>query len=293
MKVINLGLAAVTASGAFCAGAAQASTIHEEVFVIEAGATINGARSSVYTKPVATSNKTETLGGQYPDTVTADATQNANGYSSVEVNVSHGGYDATAAGGYLDKSTAEARAYRQIFLTNTGTTATSLGMFDFRISGVELEVFNGGGSITPEASVSFSAFVSGGDRYDAQMTLTGAYNDFQIQDAQGFGGTVQREECYMGTCLRGVVPVDVLTGSINIGILQPGETATIVTDLIVDITFDGTETGARAKAVDPNGGSYFSYSFGPTPSPVPLPAPAWMLISALAGLGALRRRNRA
>lgn len=300
MKILQTGAALTVAISALAGHAANAATISED-WVIDVSAEAAGAQDGgAVQAPTAShsASKTTTKGG---DVITAEAFQNKDGVSRVSVDVMCDDVETLACGGYADETTAKARAYRQLALTNTGTSATDFGVFDFRISGVELEVFNGGGfgsgppPVIPEANVSFSAFAQIGfspttpvDQFDAMMTLTGRYNDFRIENASGFSGTVQRQECFDNTCLRGFVPVDPLSGSLNIGILQPGETAVIVTELIVDTKFAGYEIGARASAADPNGASYSSYSFGPPPAPVPVPATGLLLLSGLVSVGAMR-----
>lgn len=296
---MRISLAAATGAALWAIAATQAAAVTVTVDLVNAQTVINGSNASDSSTPVAQSDQTQTFGAQSIDTVTAKAVQNEDGYSEVRLTVSNSGVEGLAANGSQTTIDASAAAQRQITFTNDTGTAT-VGTFDFRISGVELElVHGGGGPIDPEASVSFTANANktlGGallDDYQADLTFAAGFNDFRIDSANGFGGTIQRQDCFGTVCTRGVLPVNILTGSLNLGVLQPGESVSVKTVLTVQTKYNGTEIGALAKAFDPNGGSYFSSTFTPvgTPPAVPLPAGGLLLITALAGTAAWRRRK--
>ncbi|GAB4536582.1 MAG: hypothetical protein Tsb0019_37870 [Roseibium sp.] len=258
------------------AGAAVVGSpnVLEKITPIFAEITVDGSGSPVSSEPIA--NAQQTQGGD--DAYSATATMNTSGSSSVDARNTNDGYIAYS--GDTTKRTVRAAADFIASYTNVGSTQV-FGIFSYTISDMLLQVVNGGGfpstaKVSHEFKVLFGASPSS---FSGEIELTGNYNDFQITSVSGFESpTVEREECYMDTCQRGVAAIADLSKQYSLGILDPGETVSLYYSLAVEIGFNGTEVGATARAMDP-GGPIFTASAVPA-STVPLPAAGWLLVTS-------------
>ncbi len=234
-----------------------------------------------------------------PDIAELSAVQDADGFSTVSATVTHDGIDPLAANGDSDYRFLIATAERGISFENHTNQAVNV-TFDYTISGIELAVVNaGGGPQGPAAIARFYARAfdtrdnSTLDQVDAIADLEGDYNDFSFSRQDVFTGAIERQECFSNstTCLKGFVAMDTLSGSLNLGVLKPGDWFGVTTLLATGIIFNGTELGASAKATDPNG-VQFSWTITPVngPAPVPVPATALMLLTAIGTLTMRRKR---
>lgn len=299
-SVVGSALLGLVGIYAVDADAATFESAYALIATSEANGTVD--TDTVGVPDTTASSGVTTTKGNSPDTITAQAMQNRGGQSRVEVDVECFGVSTLACGGYRDETKAKATAERFSFQLLDGVPSVNGGTFDFQISGVRLAVLNGGNFFEetsyPEATVRFNAqiFIGDGsnkvDEFNAFMTLSGRYNDFRIEEAQGFSGAVQRLDCFADTCTRGVVDADVLTGSLSFGPVLFGQELIIYTKLEVESIFDGTERGASARAFDPNGTVVSALTFQDAPTVVPLPGSGVLLTGALAAAAMLGKRRR-
>lgn len=254
---------------------------------INANVLVNGISDGSGTRPVATANATSTVGGV--DVHTGSALQNENGFSSLELSVSCGGYVGLACAGDNTEINNRATAIRSITFTNDQADAQS-GTFSFSLSGMEMELF----LTDAEASIEFAVGATNGSSYNAEMTIWSYYDGgapvYEILSSDKFSGSVVYEDCYDGFCQRGTIDVDPLSASIALGTLAPGESVTVQTTFDIYTVYTATEVGAIAKAMDP--GTYDWEFSSANVSQVPLPAAAWLFGSAVIGAGAMSRRKR-
>lgn len=267
-----------------------ANAVMVDVDWISANVSVNGSSDGSGTTPVASANATSTAN---TDTHTGTAIQNENGFSSLELTVSCSGNEGFACNGDPSAINNQATAIRSITFTNDQAYAQS-GTFSFRLSGIELELFFGGSSFNPEASVEFAVGATNGASYIAEMTIwsqfVGTAPVHEILTSTMFTGTIVPSECFFDWCNKGSMMVDPLSGSISLGTLAPGSSVTVQTTFDIYTTYHATEIGAQAKAVDPG---TFSWDFSRvSASPVPVPASAWLFGIGLIGAGAVRHRKK-
>lgn len=177
------------------------------------------------------------------------------------------------------------------------STETENVVFNFSLSGMSLRTINaaGLGSVAPISELYFTAVQSSGGNaiFSADAKLTGNFGAPQIS-ANGFSGTLTQFDCLpSGICFGADYQINDLSGSLDLGLLDPGETTEVAVVLGGHSMFDGFETGGEVFATDPSG--WLSYSVSGTPptsvSAVPLPAGLPLVLTGLMALGLLRRRS--
>jgi hypothetical protein len=119
--------------------------------------------------------------------------------------------------------------------------------------------------------------------------------EFSLGSNQGLGGLVNNEVITIGlNTLEGISPFTVKLFAANgIGIpvgsaLESGKTINLISlsSGNYDLQIKGTVTGSGVGGIDG------AYSGILTTTAVPLPAAAWLLLSGLAGVGAMARRRK-
>ncbi len=237
--------------------------------------------------------------GGFSDIVSALAVQDVSGFSQVALELNKGRTGLEGIGGAGLRAQPQAIATRTVTVGNDDPLFLPAADFDFRISGVELEVYNATSlDFLPSATLSFQARALRGDgsivdEFFSQITLTGISGAFVLSEQGEFTASFEDLGCNgFGACFGRRAVVDPLSGKLALGILDPGEVITISTTLTVATDFVGREIGAQARGLDPNGLTAFGVTVR-DPSVVPLPASAWLLVAGFGALGLRRRRKSA
>lgn len=235
------------------------------------------------------------------------AFQNETGFSQIVLDITSyesggGPVGGSAADGNRGHSLS-ATTFLILDFLNEGPFAENV-TFNFSLSNLSLHTFNAAGDPGPLATLLFGAVSGGAGRgagpdFVANIGLRGNFDAPSIVNASGFtAGPLVRTSCVIDICYGADLKVNDLSGQLFLGAIDPGERAGVTVVLDGFAQFDGFEMGAEVFAIDPNGGSAFSYSVSSTPvspvsvSPVPLPASALYALGGLAFLAGLRRRKR-
>ncbi len=234
--------------------------------------------------------------GSTTDTVDAAAYQRDDGFSRIELKVESNGHYSVATTGELTGYGAEGKTALYLEYFNDEALAIA-PFFNFTLSNIAADTTFAAGDPV-EAEFKFDVSSSGSvDSFSASATARSTYNNAEIVNQNNMTGNAVPYECSFGFCFRAAYLFDDVMDSISVGLLDPGEIATVFVGMSAKTTFMGTEQGAYARIQDPNGGSAFSYNttFADvgTPSQVPEPSTVLLLMSGLGGLIAVRRRKRA
>lgn len=230
------------------------------------------------------------------------AFQNQTGFSQIALDItsyeSGGGPAGGSAADGNPGHSLSATSFLVLDFLNDGPIAESV-TFNFTLSNLSLHTFNAAGDPGPLATLQFGAVNTGagrgaGPNFDAAISLRGNFDAPSIENASGFtAGPLVKTSCVIDICYGADLMVNDLSDQLFLGTIDPGERAQVTVFLSGLAQFDGFEMGAEVFAIDPSGGSAFSYSVSSTPvSPVPLPAGALFSLSGLACLAGLRRRKR-
>lgn len=163
-------------------------------------------------------------------------------------------------------------------------------ILNFTVSNIAAETATFLSDPPVEVDFTFDAFANGGgDRYSASATARATYNNAEIVNQNNMSGTANQYECTFGLCFRAAYIFDDISDAILVGVLNPGNIATIVVEMTAELTFNGLEQGAYARIRDSNGsGLTYWTTFADVPTGR-APAPATWL-QMLAGIFAILRR---
>ena len=267
-----------------------------------------------------TATDTDTNAGGTASATIGDssATQNADGTSDVSAVIRP--FDSGAT-----RVTSEAQL--QLFETNA-TSGSRTYSLNFELTGLSTQITTSRqyGSLQrnpfdnpdPSAVDSQSAYTAASFEYAIQLNGTDIYTaradvlglatspgpsfdlvqTYSFDNVQNFAPSITSLGTPGGLLESFLFSVDDLFGSIDLGIFDAGETLEITSTLTARafaISFEG-ENFVGAGVQDPITLAGFSLSSRPAQgpiNPIPLPAAGWMLLGALAGLTALKRRKTA
>jgi len=148
------------------------------------------------------------------------------------------------------------------------------------------------------ASFRYSISVNGNEVFSARADALLSEADAKIENQSGFNATLT--DVGSGFGRQFLFEIDDINGEIDLGTFAAGETISVTSTLVAQgyaqNILDELGNNVGSRSTDPvNLASTGVLTSTPTnaPSPVPLPAAGWMLIAAVGGLTALRRKPRA
>jgi hypothetical protein len=188
-------------------------------------------------------------------------------------------------------------------VTNTGSVAQDMS-FDYTISGgfLSIQEFNNANPVLAKPWETASSPFANGVRLEYTIRVRPEFGIYQevfraYYDLWGLAGSYMGESdqlfgifvpfdasCF---CDGGTVTIDPLSGTLDLGSLEPGVTGFIEIAMTATAWGEGTENNLIARLGDPNQ-VQGTFNIGPSVTQVPLPAGGAMLLGGIAVL--FRRR---
>jgi hypothetical protein len=193
---------------------------------------------------------------------------------------------------------------RQVITETNSSGAAQDYALDFALTGMSFYLngdFGGvsNGTINPfggtvdavGARFSYEVLLDGSSIFFAGLeAYGGGYSGYQIDNAVNASGSVVEFAAFGGGCCDGAdILIDDIIGSLSLGNIADGATFEVETILTMEFIANGSENWVSGTLGDPTGLN--AGTLTTTAPAIPLPAAGWLLLGALGGLGALKRRK--